>query len=179
MINLNTQTEELVVVAKNLEQLRFSDIAEFSERVFSNQFGETIYNEIAFGFNQNGMPDLNKMKSVAVQVRRMQNTINVMFRNRVFDMVLNISYKRDCSLNQIYLTSFASQQQNQGYHVTALGRSYEIDEHKHPEFHLSEENASYAILLGEDVILGLTEHLKLLRPIAEFAVMMVLIQEER
>jgi hypothetical protein len=82
------------------------------------------------------------------------------------DTTITVSYSHGGQVDQIYLTI---NKEHPKYRVYALGKSFAVDQNKHPDFFLSTEELSYAVLLGHEPMLGASEFIACAECIFDFA----------
>ena len=167
MIDFRTSFDEVRKISSYIERMSCEDIHAFTISLYGKRapsvYGrhETDFfsNDSVFGFHGSGRPtrhvELGRPNSddelgVMVQIQSRQNTTRV------------VVSRGDC---------------HEG--ISFVFKSFKINPAKHPELFLTQENTSYAMLLGEEVILNLPEYISMLRTIVEFALVVLLLKKER
>mgnify|MGYP000711679599 CR=1 FL=1 len=190
MIDFRTSFDEVRKISSYIERMSCEDIHAFTISLYGKRapsvYGrhETDFfsNDSVFGFHGSGRPtrhvELGRPNSddelgVMVQIQSRQNTTRVVVSRGDCHEGISFVFDNQCKISQIYITC------QKPYSVTALGKSFKINPAKHPELFLTQENTSYAMLLGEEVILNLPEYISMLRTIVEFALVVLLLKKER
>jgi len=184
MIELGKLASELEEIGDTIRTMSRQDIVQLSQKVKSitdrHQF-ENSYraNSLSLSYNQyagitpcddifnasNSIIDItlertnriNCREGLIVIVRaRTRHNIGVMS----FTVALKQTYSK-LNIDQIYFTYGGDNE----YSVTALGSSFQLNPDKHPEWFLSKENLSYAILLDNNIITHLPRATLALGPI--------------
>lgn len=173
MIDFRTRFDEVRKASSYIERMSFEDIYAFTIGVYGSRDTEFFANDSVFGFHESGRPTRNLETGLMVQLQDRENTTRVVISKVDHYEGISFVFNKQCEISQIYIT------RQEPYSVTALGKSFKINPNKHPELFLTQENASYAMLIGEEVALNLPEYISMLKTIVEFALIVVLLKKER
>jgi hypothetical protein len=130
---------------------------------------------INFGFSHTGRPTAGQIEGQLVShglVSMERSAYGRCFRKCVMrfgDKLLTVLYGHSGHVDQIYLTI---NKDHPEYKVHTLGKSFAINQDKHPDFFLSPDELSYAVLLGQEPMVGAAEFIARAECIFNFALIL-------
>lgn len=175
MINFRERIVSLRRINRNIKNLSWEDFCEFYSRVqITNGVDHmSIRPMCSFGFNEYGKPSSSGTMltgTVTVEYSPRPTSFKCVIRFGEIALSIVYNYRNLLEVDQIYLTV---NRDHPHYKVHALGRHFKLDQDKHPEFFLTEEEVAYAILLGQEPLLHLSEFVEQSHGIFNFCATLV------
>jgi hypothetical protein len=172
MIDFRKYHAGLEKIVSTIDELSDAELENFYVGLLKDNLNHASSNHIAtFRFNQDGTPSTKfgkGLSSITVDMEysfQQEHQYKYILRSERHNITVVTFPCSVHKVDQAYLTVTLDRPH---YRVVALGRKINLDSNKHPEFFLTEDELSYAYLLGEHPLVGLPQYCKLLHPLVKF-----------
>lgn len=175
MINFQERIVLLKRINMNIKNLSWEDFCECYRRVTLTNGGDhaSMWPLWLFDldlFALTSSTGCTLASTVSVEYRPLPGLFKCVMRFGEISLSIVYDYRNLIAVDQIYITINRDRPQ---YKVHTLGRHFKLDQDKHPEFFLTEEEISYAMLLGQEPMLHVSEFIEQSQGIFNFCATLV------